>query len=203
MSEPISREPITHPSLLLRVRNSEDNPAWNEFVAVYGPVIFKYCRLRQLQDCDAKDVTQEVLVRLSSALRQFEYKPELGRFRDWLGIVTHREMLKFWRRNRPHQNLQSVQTDCSFEGEAQEPSLWNDHFHAEILRVSLESIEAEFSDDVWRAFHLTWIDGNEASQVSERLGMNIEKVYVAKSRVLKRLREEVLRLSEDLPVPER
>lgn len=198
-----SEESTTHPSLLLRVRDAGNHQAWNEFVDVYGPVIFNYCRLRQLQECDASDVAQEVLLRLSSALREFEYNPELGRFRDWLGVVTHRELLKFWNRRGRSQNLTeslaATQNESSTT-EVPENSLWNDHFHSELLQAALVRIQSEFTEQTWAAFQLAWLEDQSPMQVAERLQIGIEKVYVAKSRALKRLREEVLRLSEDLPV---
>jgi RNA polymerase sigma-70 factor, ECF subfamily len=193
-----SEDLTTHPSLLLRVRDARNYHAWNEFVDVYGPVIFNYCRLRQLQECDASDVAQEVLLRLSSALREFEYKPELGRFRDWLGVVTHRELLKFWNRRGRTKSVTVTQSETPTEVE--DDSLWNDHFHSELFQAALVRIRTEFTDQTWEAFQLAWLEDLSAIQVAERLQIGIEKVYVAKSRALKRLREEVLRLSEDLPI---
>lgn len=194
-----SEELTTHPSLLLRVRDAANHLAWNEFVDVYGPVIFNYCRLRQLQECDASDVAQEVLLRLSSALREFEYKPELGRFRDWLGMVTHRELLKFWNRRGRNHDVSGEQNGTPTT-EVEDNSLWNDHFHSELLQVALGRIRSEFTEQTWTAFQLAWLEDQSPVQVAEQLKIGIEKVYVAKSRALKRLREEVLRLSEDLPV---
>jgi RNA polymerase sigma factor (sigma-70 family) len=198
-----SEESTTHPSLLLRVRDARNHHAWNEFVDVYGPVIFNYCRLRQLQECDASDVAQEVLLRLSSALREFEYKPELGRFRDWLGVVTHRELLKFWNRRGRSRSLTvslAVTQNETSTTEVLDDSLWNAHFHSELLQAALVRIRSEFTEQTWEAFQLAWLEDQSPIQVAERLQIGIEKVYVAKSRALKRLREEVLRLSEDLPV---
>jgi DNA-directed RNA polymerase specialized sigma24 family protein len=79
-------------------------------------------------------------------------------------------------------------------------SQWTEHFQAELLRVSLERIRSEFADQTWDAFKLAWFENLSPTEVANKLEIGIEKVYVAKSRVLKRLRQEVLRLSEDLPV---
>ncbi len=75
----------TNPSLLIRLRDVRDSQAWALFVEVYGPLIISYCQRKNLQDSDAADVSQEVLKTLCKALRGFEYQPERGRFRDWLG----------------------------------------------------------------------------------------------------------------------
>lgn len=195
-----SEEMTTNPSLLLRVRDARDGSAWGEFVETYTPMIFSYCRLRQLQESDAADVTQEVLIRLAIALRQFEYNPEIGRFRDWLGVVTHRELLRFWNRRRPMHSLEFASGDGSQQREIENQSLWNDHFHAELLRIALERVRSEFNDETWKAFYSSWIDNRPATLVADQMNIGIERVYVSKSKVLKRLREEVLRLNDDLPI---
>jgi len=75
----------TNPSLLLRLRDVHDHQAWALFVEVYGPLIISYCQRKNLQDYDAADVSQEVLKTLCKTLRVFEYQPDRGRFRNWLG----------------------------------------------------------------------------------------------------------------------
>src|SRR4051812_47542074 len=78
----------TRPSLLLRVRDPHDSESWRNFVTVYGPLVFDHCRRRGLQAADAEDVTQTVFAQLARSLRTFEYRPEVGRFRHWLGTVV-------------------------------------------------------------------------------------------------------------------
>lgn len=194
----MSNDLITHPSLLLRLKNGDDNSAWAEFVQVYGPMVFGYCRLRRLQESDAADVSQEVLVRLAKSMGEFEYKPELGRFRDWLGKVIHRELLRFWEKRKQHSR---VQNGARTNDEAiDNGAVWIEHFHSEILRKSLANIQCEFAPETWNAFELSWLENSAVGEVASQLNIPIENVYVAKSRVLKRLRNEVARLSEDLPI---
>ena len=194
----MSSDLITHPSLLLRLRNSDDNSAWVEFVQVYGPMVFGYCRLRKLQESDAADVSQEVLVRLAKSMANFEYKPELGRFRDWLGKVIHRELLRFWEKRKTQSRVQNGERTC--ENAIDDGAIWIEHFHSEILRKSLANIQCEFSSVEWDAFKLSWLENSPVGDVATRLNIPVESVYVTKSRVLKRLRTEVARLSEDLPI---
>jgi RNA polymerase sigma-70 factor (ECF subfamily) len=187
---------VTHPSLLLRVRNPRDSQAWEEFVGVYGPLIFGYCRLRRLQDSDASDVAQEVLARLAKSLWQFEYQPDRGRFRDWLGKIVHRELLRHGGRRRPE--VIYTGDDLSDKTVADDSS-WSDHFHARLLQAALQRIQGEFAQETWEAFTLAWIENMPAANVASKLGIGIQKVYVSQSRVLKRLRAEVTNLSDDLP----
>ena len=194
----MSNDLITHPSLLLRLRNSDDNSAWVEFVQVYGPMVFGYCRIRKLQESDAADVSQEVFTRLARAMAEFEYKPELGRFRDWLGKVIHRELLRFWEKRKSTSRVQNGER--ANDEAVDDGAIWIEHFHSEILRKSLANIQCEFSFEAWSAFKLSWLENIPVGDVALQLEVPIESVYVAKSRVLKRLRNEVARLSEDLPI---
>src|SRR6516165_3933455 len=86
---------LTRPSLLRRIRDPGDTEAWQTFVDVYGPLIYRHGRGRGLQDADAADVTQEVLFQVSRSIQTFEYRPEQGRFRDWLGTVTENKIRTF------------------------------------------------------------------------------------------------------------
>lgn len=189
---------ITRPSLLLRVRSGTDQAAWNEFVEIYGPMIFRFCRFRKLQESDAADVTQDVLVRLSKTMPSFEYQPEMGRFRDWLGKVVFREMLRHWNKLKKH-NANEVIVESNTP-DATSDSDWIDFFQSEILRRSFNLIRSEFEPETIQIFELAWNDDLSATEVAKKLETSVDKVYVAKSRVLKRLRQEVVRLTEDLPV---
>jgi len=194
----LTHDLTTHPSLLLRLRNHEDKSAWIEFVRVYGPMIFGYCRLKQLQESDAADVSQEVFARLSNSFSRFEYQPELGRFRDWLARVVYRELLRFW--NRSKRKNQELDTIDFFALSDEDRGVWHDHFQAEILQSALGNIQKDFTAETWQAFHESWTQQRTPADVANQLGIGIEIVYVAKSRVLKRLRAEVVRLTDDLPI---
>ncbi len=192
----------TNPSLLLRLRDLQDRRAWGTFVEVYGPLIFSYCRRKKLQDSDAADVSQEVLTRVSKAIASFEYQPDRGRFRDWLGKVTHRELLQFWKRTARSKHVQSTDERSPVDN-VEDTKDWAEHFHAELLQLALGRIQNEFEQTTWSAFQKLWIDDLAPNEVAAALGISLGSLYVSKSRVLKRLKAEVLMLSHDLPLIER
>jgi RNA polymerase sigma-70 factor (ECF subfamily) len=190
----------TRPSLLLRIRDPQDAEAWQTFVEMYTPLIYGYCRHHGLQEADAADVTQEVLVKVAGAIGTFEYRPERGRFRDWLGTVTRGELVRFVKkmgRGRGAGGDSAGGELDRLESPEQDP-VWIDRFHAHVLQTALERIRPQFEDQTWRAFELAWLEDCNALDAARELNQPIEMVYVAKSRVLKRLREEVLALAEDL-----
>jgi RNA polymerase sigma-70 factor (ECF subfamily) len=191
----------TRPSLLVRVRDVHDTESWRVFVETYGPLVYRYARRHGLQDADAADITQEVLAETARCLRTFEYQPERGRFRSWLGTLTRRQLARFHAKKR--RQIAEVGGEAaealSDQPAAQADAEWTDEFNAQVLRVALARIQPHFELATWRAFERVWLDSRPAASTAGELGVPIEAVYLAKSRVLKRLREEILVLAEDLP----
>ncbi|MFI5460593.1 MAG: RNA polymerase sigma factor [Isosphaerales bacterium] len=189
----------TQPSLLLRIRDASDVESWQTFVSVYAPLIYRSCRRRGLQDADAADVGQEVLAQVARSIRDFEYQPGVGRFRDWLGAVVRNKVSRFL--ENEVRGVRGVLVDRSVEnlGASEADGEWVAEFHAHLLSAALDRIRDRFEPPTWRAFEGVWLDDRASSDVARDLALPIEAVYLAKSRVLKRLRDELMLLAEDLP----
>jgi RNA polymerase sigma-70 factor (ECF subfamily) len=200
MTDPASQS--TRPSLLVRLRDAQDAESWQTFVDVYAPLIYRFCRQRGLQDADAADVGQEVLAQVAHSIRTFDYQPERGRFRDWLGIVTRGKLAR-WREKRDRVADPVGGGDSrDLLGGAAAPEAdmdWNAEFNAYLLQVALGRIRPHFEPATWRAFERVWLDNRPAAEAARELDVPIAAIYVAKSRVLKQLREEILLLAEDVP----
>jgi RNA polymerase sigma-70 factor (ECF subfamily) len=189
----------TSPSLLKRLQDVQDSDAWQTFVDVYAPLFYRWCRRRGLQDAD---VTQEVLAQVVRSIRTFEYQPERGRFRDWLGTVARGKLVRWYEKRRPE--VSGTATTDTFDplagaGGPGVEAEWAAEFHACVLQAALRRIRPSFEPSTWRAFELTWLENRPAADTAREAGLPIGAVYVAKSRVLKRLRDEILLLAEDLP----
>ncbi len=193
MSEPSSLL-HTRPSLLMRLRDAGDAAAWKMFVDIYGPFIYRHARRKGLQDADAADFTQDVLGQVVRGMGSFEYSPNRGRFRDWLRTVARRCLGRF---------IAKLGTTVvnPLPAEGVEASLadseWTAEFNAYIFKLALERVRPHFEPTSWRVFERVWFDHRSAIETAEELGVSIESVYVTKSRVIKRLEEEVLLLAED------
>src|SRR5947209_6197744 len=96
----MAEAPPTRASLLVRIRDPEDAPAWRQFVEIYAPLIFGFARKRGLQDADAADLTQDVLASVASALRKWEYDPRRGTFRGWLFTAVRHRLQRFLERRQ-------------------------------------------------------------------------------------------------------
>ena len=90
----VRRWPTTRATLLSQIQDHHDEGSWQTFVDLYTPLILDYCRKRGLQHADARDVAQEVHARVSRSILNFEYDPLKGRFRSWLGLMTHQQILR-------------------------------------------------------------------------------------------------------------
>jgi RNA polymerase sigma-70 factor (ECF subfamily) len=193
----------TRASLLLRIRDPGDTAAWQAFVDVYGPLIYRHCRRRGLQDADAADLTQEVLFQVSRSIQTFEYRPEQGRFRDWLGTVTENKIRTFLTRQAGAVQArgEAGQIDpLASVAAGEQDTQWAEEFNRHILHLALTRIQPHFEEHVWRAFEGLWRDDHPPSQVARDLGQSIDWVYMVKARVLKRLQEQVQELAEDMPL---
>lgn len=189
----------TRPSLLMRLRNRADADAWRAFVDLYTPVVYRFCRRRGLQEADAADVAQEVLAQVSQSAEGFTYDPQRGRFRDWLWAVV-RSRLSRWHRRQSRQPASADQLDTL--ADAGSEAEWASEFQDQLTTMALQRVRAEFSDEHWSAFEKTWREEIPAATAARELGLTTMAVYVAKSRVLSRLRDEILHLAEELPFDE-
>jgi RNA polymerase sigma factor (sigma-70 family) len=185
---------ITRPSLLLRVRDAMDEDAWSQFVEIYTPLVFGYCRGRGLQESDAADVAQEAMRAVARAIGKFEYNPQRGKFRNWLLTVVQSKLHDFVAQQQRRPELASESSLRSkLENEAARPdeSHWETDYYRAIFHWAAERIRGEFQTSTWQAFWRTTIEERDGKEVAESLGLSVGAVYVAKSRVIARLKEEI------------
>jgi RNA polymerase sigma factor (sigma-70 family) len=189
----------TRPSLLVRIRDGSDAHSWRTFVKIYAPVVYRYACRQGLQDADAADLSQEVMGKVARAIRTFEYRPERGRFRDWLLTITRQRLAQFHecRARSPEQLLSSVELEQLGQGTERPDDVWTDDFNAQVLKVAMDRARPHFEPLTWRAFERVWLEDRSAAETADELAQQIEFVYYAKSRVLKRLKEEVHEIVED------
>jgi RNA polymerase sigma factor (sigma-70 family) len=201
---------LTSPSLLLRIRNSEDAGAWEEFVDLYSPIVRSYCFKRRLQASDVDDLVQEVMATISTAIRQFDYDPTKGKFRSWLGTIAANRISNYLEK-QSNRRSQSIDTMAGYEGDsgqipqpqlcADPDSAWVELFSERVYAAACQRIRPEISDIHWSCFEATWVRNESAADVAHALQLPVHQVYVNKSRVLKRLEAEVRILAEEVPFP--
>ena len=193
----------TSPTLLGRLgRVPADHAAWGEFAERYGRKIYGWCRRWGLQEADAEDVTQDVLLRLARKMRDFRYDPARS-FRAWLKTVTHHAWRDFAEGlNRPgvgsgdSRNLELLQT---VEARDALVSDLDRECERELLDEALARVRLRVQPHTWQAFHLLAVEGRSGAEAAARLGMKVAAVFVARSKVQKMAREEVRKLDGRAP----
>lgn len=197
----MTSSPETRATLLLRLRDVQDHLAWSQFVEIYGPLIFR-CALRQgLQDADAADVTQEVLQAVARHMGTWEYDPRSGQFRGWLFTIARHKIADFRQKRRRSavgsgdSNIHEIlvaQADDSSDREED----WNREYEQRLFHWAADQIRPEFQESTWQAFWKTAVENREGKAVASELGLSVGAVYIAKSRVLTRLREKIHEVGE-------
>jgi RNA polymerase sigma-70 factor (ECF subfamily) len=189
-------------TLLTRIKDGSDAAAWREFVHLYGPVVYGFARKRGLQDADAADLMQEVLRSVARNAGKMEYDPARGTFRGWLFTVTRNKIYNFLngQRNRPRGSgdpdararLEAI-PDRSDDRDGD----WESEYRRRLTDRAMGQVRGEFQVSTWKAFWGTAVDGRPTREVAAELRLTLGSVYIAKSRVLARLREEVQRLQTE------
>src|SRR5262245_4019876 len=187
--------PPTRPSLIARLRDHADQVAWTEFVDLYAPVVFRFARARGLQEADAADLTQEVLRSVAAAVPRFEYTPARGGFRAWLLHITKNRLRMFHRaaaRAAARVGIDpSADPDDLPDADDEADAVWEDEWRRQVFARACAHVRAAVSRQTWEAFDRTAVRGEAGREVAAALGLSVAAVYLARSRVLARLREYV------------
>lgn len=191
----VDDSPLTRASLLIQLRDGDNADAWHEFVTLYGPVVYGFARKRGLQDADAADLMQDVLRSVSTAIGRLEYDRKQGTFRGWLFTITRNKVFNFLsaRRIRP-QAAGDTATNRVLETHAETvdgADDWEREYQRRLAAIAMEKVRAEFQESTWQAFWQTAVEGRPVAEVAQQLSLSPGALYVAKSRVLARLKQEV------------
>jgi RNA polymerase sigma factor (sigma-70 family) len=184
----------THPSLLLRLRDERDTDSWSQFIAIYSPLIRGFLRKRGLQDADSADLTQEVLARVATAIKQFDYSPERGSFRGWLFTIVGNCLRRFSDQDRL--GRQGSGDTQILHALAQHPAKdlqqeWDVEYQRHLLGRAAHEVRGDFQASTWRAFWNTAVEGRSPQEVAVELGISVASVYMAKHRIIERLRQHI------------
>ena len=190
--------PETRHSLLVRLREVDDAPAWTEFVAIYESAIYRYARHKGLQGADAEDVTQAVLEAVYNRIDRWDADKARGSFRVWLFRVTRNLAAKAWndwRRNpvRASGSMAEPLLAEIPEPSEEEKSIFELEYRRSLFHWAAEKVRDDVQEATWTAFRMTAVDGVTPKDAAGQLGISVASVYTAKCRVLSRIREIIQR----------
>ena len=186
----------TRQTLLLRIRDEDDERAWAEFMDLYAAFVYNYCRKQGLQAADTEDVVQEVFRAVAKSIRGFEYDPKQGTFRAWLFRVVRSKLANFFNKQKrqpstPGETQLQQLADSEAEPSEAEAKDWELEYRQRVFQWATERVKPEFKESTWQAFWMSAVEEKAPEAIAEEVGISTGAVYIAKSRVIARLRKEV------------
>jgi len=181
--------------LLNRLQQADDSENWNRLVGLYSPLLTLWLRKYGVQPFDADDLVQDVLLVVLKNLKSFDHNGRPGAFRAWLRLILVNRLRNFWReRGRQLRAQGALDIDRQLL-ELEDPAsalsqLWNRQHDQHVLRKLLELTQPQFSGETWQVFNRVAMDGERADIVATEMGISLNAVFIAKSRVLSSLRRE-------------
>jgi RNA polymerase sigma-70 factor (ECF subfamily) len=187
--------PETSTGLLCAARDCANDDAWRRLVGLYEPLLQGWLRRQSVQHADADDLVEDTLATVARQLPAFRHNGRPGAFRSWLRGILANRLRTFRRSRRVRFGCRTVidldrLADVLADPESELSRGWDEDHDRFVARQLLERLEPEFQAKTWQAFRRVVIDGAKPDHVAAELGVAVASVYAAKSRVLKRLREE-------------
>lgn len=197
--------PNTRLSLLVRLRDGADERAWSEFVSIYEPAIYGFARNKGLQDADARDLCQQVMQSVAKAIDRWDPDPCKGPFRAWLFRITRNLLINLVASERRHprgSGDSDVRKLIEAQPAAESPDsvLFELEYKRRLFHWAAQAIRQEFTESTWNAFWKTAVENLKAADVACELKISTGAVYIARSRVIARLRQRIDQVEGRTPV---
>ena len=192
--------PETRASLLVQVRDPRNRDAWEKFEQIYRPVIYRLARQRGMQDADAQDLSQQVLMAVASTVGRWKRNGESARFRHWLRRVARNAIINALSRGPQDRAVggSSVQELLAEQPQSDDDTEMQIRLECrrELYLQAANSVRADVEPETWQAFELTVIDGQDIEMAENQLSKSAGAIYAARSRIMRRLREAVRELED-------
>ncbi len=185
----------TSASLLERLRAQPDETDWQRLVNLYTPLIRNWLIKHMLQEQDRNDVVQEVMTVVIRRIPEFQHNQRCGAFRNWLRTITVNCLREFWRSQKYRPQAGGGSDFKSFLDEMEDPGsqlsqVWNQEHDNHVMSQLLQLIRPCFETKTWNIFQRLVLEGASPESVSREFQVTVNAVFIAKSRVLARLRQE-------------
>ena len=189
--------PETQTSLLASIKTLDDRHAWERFVLLYRPVIYRIARRKGLQPADAEDLTQHVLASIAGSIERWKKNNPSARFRNWLRRVVKNAIINAATRKRPEIPFSAITGLKDYELLA-EPAIdkeaeieIDNEYRRQLFQRAAAVVKSDIEPTTWRAFELTVIEDMPIKSAAAELNKSIGSVYAARSRVMHRLKAVV------------
>jgi RNA polymerase sigma-70 factor (ECF subfamily) len=181
--------------LLARLRAEPTGSAWERFVKLYDPLLRGWLGRHGVSGVDVDDLIQDIFTVLVQKVGEFEHNGQRGAFRTWLKRITFNQLRNHWRARKRNGAMQPVldqlvdpASDLSIE--------WDREHDLHVTARLLEMIQSDFQPSTWQAFRRVVFENAAPDEVARELNLQVAAVWSAKSRVLRRLRQEAAGMLE-------
>jgi len=188
------RYPTTSKTLLEKIA-SGDEIGWNEFYRRYSPIVKALAKFKGLNDADADDVCQQVMMQFFKQSRTFRFDPGMARFRTYFGTIVSRRIADCYRRKR---EMPSDKIEISSD-EIETEKLFMDEWRKMVLKEAEQELKNAVEPRTWQAYELYAVQGRPAEKVAVYLDCSVNQVYQAKKRCFAKMREILQRMNEEDP----
>lgn len=187
----------------MRLRNPQDERAWREFLEIYEPLIERLARRRGLQHADARELVQEVLVAVSGAIDRWDPDEAKGSFRGWLSTITRNLTINLLKREGRQTRGTGDSEFARLMNEQPDPvgeniALFDLEYRRRLFQFAAEHVQEQFEEATWQAFWKTSVEQQPLVDVCEELGLSRGAIYVARSRVMAKLRKHIEKLESEV-----
>ena len=196
---PVSSASPTRSSLILRLPNAADVTAWDEFAAIYRPIVMRLARKQGIQAADAEDIVQEVFCAVARSVEDWLDRHDRGSFRAWLFRIARNRAVNLLTRRatRPIAGDTDGQQLDEIAAATELSDGFDLEYRREVFRIAAQRVRRHVVESTWQAFQMTHIDRRTITDVAQALGVSPGTVYISRSRVMSLLREMVRRIETE------
>jgi RNA polymerase sigma-70 factor (ECF subfamily) len=200
----MTESPETRVSLIVRLKDRDDQDAWGEFLEIYRPLVYRLAISKGLQDADAEDVVQQVFGSVARAVDRWQPDAQRATFRTWLTTIARNAILNALTRRAPDRasgDTAERNALAEYADQTADSHVLLTESRREIFQWAARRVREEFESSTWDAFWLTAVEGLDVTEVAKAVDKKRGAIYAARSRVMKRLKQIVQQWDSDAPSP--
>jgi RNA polymerase sigma-70 factor (ECF subfamily) len=182
----------------MRIKDTANQAAWEEFVATYSPAIHRFARQKGLQDADARDLAQNVLSAVANRITYWKVDNDRARFRTWLSRIALNQTITMFRRRKSDEARAGTSAIAVLDRQQVNTADLELNHRREVFRLLARKVRLEFEEATWQAFWMTAVEGISIEDAARSLGRSVGAIYTARSRIIRRLQELARSYSSEL-----
>lgn len=174
-----------------------DQAAWDEFYGIYWKLVLRVALQTGLSHADAQEVVQNTFIKVAKNIRNFEYDPNKGKFRNWLCLIAKQQAANLFRKAKPQNNISETEMRRLPDRANEWDAIWNREEEKHLLAIVLARVKIKVNPEQFQIFYAHCIKGMGTKEVAELQDVSANKVYLAKHRVMPIFEDELKQVNID------